>query len=464
MSSNEHDISHLFKYSENICFVSAAYQELLARPIGPEELCYAVQMLKNGLSRKGFIYWISRSPEFNHRFPIKDLKSYIFACYFYKGLEKIFHLLHLDKTKSIQLQISSPVSTACSAGYAFPSPNTHIDFGTEFNALSTGQISQLSKAFPTDIPQTQWHTVGYLASEFLEPHQIESSCLPDNFSLSQYQDNLLLTSPEIIYRLFVENQLGNLSYHINDTFLFTMPKLPAASNGLSVIWDNNWSETKTTGPESLSRWLKTSSNCGNIWIINQTASYKKISVHFSLLSYHIGATIMIKCGSFETSLNLSNTDCPVVVDMWLNPGYNYLSFIYMGLYDDCDSNLAFPVKFAINNLTIPEISCSDLYSLDETKLGSGYFPYILSDSFIRTALHRNGFFEVKAISVSSTYSIQKLETTRYDYQKDELGKNCYYIFDGKDCTQNMYEFPSIVIYTARRTSSFHPESFVFPKN
>lgn len=463
MSPNELDVSHLFDYPEDTHFACAAYQELLGRPMEPEELCYAVQMLKNGLSRKGFIYWISRSQEFNHRIPIKNLQSYMLPCYLYKGFERVLRLLHLNGNKSMHPQISSPVPTCCPTGYICPHHNMPISFETEFNALSTGQISQISGALPADMPQTQWHTVGYLASELLEPHQIETSCLPDSFSLSRDRNNLLMTSPEIIYQLFVENQLGALAHHINDTFIFTMPKLPSTSNNLSIIWDCNWTDTRTIESAPLSRWLKATTNSANLSIINETSSYRKVSISFNLVSYDLGASVIMKCSSSETLLTLSNTICPVSFDIWLNPGYNCFSFTYMGP-DHSDCNMASSVKFAISDLKIPGMTSSELYDLDETKMGSNYYPYLLPESYIRTALHQNGFFEVRAFAVSSTYSVQKLAVTRYDYLNDELGKDCYYTFENTNSNKNTDEFSSLIVYLARRTSKFYSESFIMPNS
>ena len=104
MPSSQTDLSFLFSCEKDSTFIISCYKTLLNRTIDPHELRHAIQMFKNGLSRGGFIYWVSRSPEFKKRFEIKNIEKYRTECYLYKIGEKAKLALKLDKKSPIKLE------------------------------------------------------------------------------------------------------------------------------------------------------------------------------------------------------------------------------------------------------------------------------------------------------------------------------------------------------------------------
>ena len=131
--------------------------------------------------------------------------------------------------------------------------------------------------------------------------------------------------------------------------------------------------------------------------------------------------------------------CPVSIKLWLNPGYNEITFTYFGSKIVPPGDWSRAVKFSIIDFQIKEISSSPVadcnktaYDLCEAELGSGYYPYRLTDPYIRSQLHRNGFFQVEAYRIFSTYAVQKCAVTRYYHSNDERNLNCYYIFQDEE--------------------------------
>ena len=125
-----------------------------------------------------------------------------------------------------------------------------------------------------------------------------------------------------------------------------------------------------------------------------------------------------------------------------------------------------PALLSVDNLALSFLGSSFLslsgeaaYSLDEQSHGTGYYPYLLPDSFIRSQLHRNGFFEISAFRVSKTYAVSQLPTTRYDYLRDERHHDCFYILDSDSKEEDITSFSSVSLYIACRTGHLSPEFY-----
>lgn len=464
MSSNELDISCLLSYQEDVAFACAAYTHLLERRIAPAELRYAIWMLKNGLSRKGFIYWICRSPEFNNRFQVKIPASSQLSCYLFKGREKLAHILKFTLHKKMSPIISSPVTGCCDSGFIGSKEYT-FNFETEFSALSCGQISQFRVKLKNSLAPLTWFAVGHLAAELVDPLSIETECTPSNFTLEQCPHNFLITSPEIIFKLFTEYCISNIARLTKEAFVFTMPCLPFSESRVSIIWGTKWANAVVENNQPTSRWLIASAVQGHLTILNHDSIYKKVTISFQLESFYTDAEIIMECGNSTERFPLTNIVCPVTFDMWLNPGSNPLSFTYAGPRYVSEVSPLQAVTFAISNLHIQDTaqpsnsqSGAEVYTFNETDLGSNYYPYILPDSYIRSRLHQDGFFEVQALAISSTYASRDLGTTRYNCSNDELGRPCYYWLNKNASCEHGDSFSSVIVYIARRASALQRTS------
>lgn len=491
MPSNEVNVSYLLNKPNHASFASACYETLLERSIEPGELRYAVHMLHKGLSRKGFIYWVSRSPEFGQRFVIKDISSYRLSCYWYKGIEKLSRALHQHSSGPRLCLTQHPKTARSPLGYPVPSWETAqsqeaFSFNTEYCALAACQINLLAASLSDTLQSLSWHTVGYLAPELMPETNIRETTLPKDFfrelldSGSFYEkcpetqheagQNFFITSPAAIFRLFTENHLCDLARRTNDTLLFTMPALPITTKNISIVWDSSWTDPLPEHDQTISRWLSGPTNQGTITLLNLDTAYQKVSIHFTLMTYFPDSMVIITFGNAKKSIPFSGTLCPVCLDLWLNPGYNQISLTYAGPHAEFASGPCHSVKFALNNFTLyihgesnhakNHALAASVHQLSESAVGNGYFPYLLPDSLIRSALHRSGFFEVQAISVSADYSVRKLATTRYDYPKDEAGQHCFYSFDDEESSDQNNSFSSVTAYIARRTSGLCRESFL----
>lgn len=467
MSQQELDISDLLEYTSDIRFISACYQTLLKRTINPGELRYAVQMLENGLSKKGFIYWICRSPEFGGRYTIKSINSYRLSCYVYKGYEKLAKLLHLEKRlKNIPNNIG-PQTTDSICGFTTASfVHAGYDFETEFSALSCGQISLFSSLLHKETADKHWTVSGYLASDMLSSSSNYQYNKPENLidNLAACTDNTLVTSPELIFQLLTNHTMHSLTRHVKDTFIFTMPVLPHAAGGLSVIWDTGWGGYESTDGV-YSRWLKGLYNQSSILILNSSPNYRKISISFTLMCPYSNALIVMKAADTVTEISLKKTLCDVCFEIQLNPGCNKITFQYCGSHYVPEGDWARSAKFAVSNLTLTdtvssdnEVSGLEAYQLNEEEQGTGYYPYLLPDAFIRSQLHSNGFFDVQAYSISQTYAVNKLKRTRFYYPAAERDRDCYYTIESGQTDTIPKQFSSLTIYIAHRTSPFMRDS------
>ena len=90
MQNTTFHTTSLLKISDDTAFIIQCYHTMLGRSLDPFEMQHAIEMLSKGMSRKGFIYWIARSPEFGSRFFIEGIASYKF-CLLYTSPHTISH-------------------------------------------------------------------------------------------------------------------------------------------------------------------------------------------------------------------------------------------------------------------------------------------------------------------------------------------------------------------------------------
>ena len=60
MQNTTFNITSLQKITDDTEFIIQCYHTMLGRSLDPFEMQHAIQMLSNGLSKKGFLYWITR--------------------------------------------------------------------------------------------------------------------------------------------------------------------------------------------------------------------------------------------------------------------------------------------------------------------------------------------------------------------------------------------------------------------
>ncbi|MBS6642257.1 MAG: DUF4214 domain-containing protein [Clostridiaceae bacterium] len=470
MSSSPKDLSYLFNCETDSDFIISCYETLLNRTIDPHELRYAIQMFKDGLSRGGFIYWVSRSSEFNQRFNIKDIKKYRMECYSYKIGERAKRALKLDKKVPVKLDLL-PVQNMISTNLAISKLDMTME--TEFSALSTGQISQIKTYIPDTSDTVPYITAGYLAQDIINPSMVSQTYVPFEFDVNHIfeKNNFFITSPGTIYQLLTTNSLEKFARKTQDYFVFTMPVLPAVYNSLSVVWDTQWDNYEVRASGSYERWMRGNTKKAGIHIINNSDNEKHVTIAFTLSSLDIGSSVILEYAGQKNVLVFHNTLCPVSINLWLNTGNNDITFTYFGSKITPPGDWSRAVKFSVIDFNIKELSASSAahcrkaaYDLCEAELGSGYYPFILTDPFIRSQLHRNGFFQIEAYRIFSTYAVQKCAVTRYYHSNDERSLNCYYIFQDEVGIDNTENFSSLMIYIAQRTAPFHAAPFEFIKS
>ncbi|PNV62615.1 hypothetical protein C0033_08640 [Clostridium sp. chh4-2] len=467
MPSSQTDLSFLFSCEKDSTFIISCYETLLNRTIDPHELRHAIQMFKNGLSRGGFIYWVSRSPEFKKRFEIKNIEKYRTECYLYKIGEKVKFALKLDKKSPIKLKFL-PLTNNSSMNFSLYKSDNSLE--TEYSALSTGQIFQLESYIPTVHDTPSYVTVGYMAQDIIKPDAVSLSYAPTDFNLKTLLEkhDFFITSPETIFHLLTTNAIEKLTQMTQEYLVFTMPVLPTDYNSLSIVWDNHWDnyEVRTNG--SYERWMKGNTSKAGIHIINHSESGKHVSITFTLSSLAIGSAVILGFSGQENTLVFKDTLCPVYMDLWLNPGYNEITFTYFGSKIVPPGDWSRAVEISVTDFQLEEHSDSpavyckkSAYDLCEDELGSGYYPFLLTDPYIRSQLHKNGYFQVESYRLFSTYAVQKCAVTRYYHSNDERSLNCYYIFEEEEVLDNTNGFSSLMLYVARRTAPFNPIPFEF---
>lgn len=459
MSIPNIDISSLLALPLNADFAAHAYHTLLGRAAGPTELRYAVQMLSDGLTRGGFLYWITRSPEFQNHLSVPDIQRYKKECYLFKGLQKLSDAFHLRRPAKLRPEIHSPVTADNDIGFAADIQPTGAGFDasleTEYCSLANAQMAMIPEAFPEELHHTAFYTVGHLAKDLLPK---AAYAVPDTASA----DASFFSSPEHIYRLLVPSRERRFE-NLPNTLLFTMPKLPS-TQGLSVIWDEHWYGPESDEKNHVLRWSHGDSNRSALYIINHSTSMRKVTLDFTLSTLVIGSEARIFCAGSEIPVIFTATQIPVSLNFWLNPGCNTITFVYCGKRMSPVGTWGHAAQLAVCDLKLPDIltDTAFLYDMDTAVYGTGYYPYLLPDKFIRSRLHQGGFFEVQAYEISSLYTIRKLEETRFLNAAESCHRDCYYTAYRADVPLAEAAAPAasdklatgIILYAAYKTGSF----------
>ncbi|MFR5411824.1 MAG: DUF4214 domain-containing protein [Enterocloster bolteae] len=484
----------LLEITDDTDFIIQCYYSMLGRSLNPFEMRHALEMLAKGLSRKGFIYWITRSQEFGNRFVIDNITSSKAECYFYKGMEKLLKFLHLSNTPHYASDaFSVPLHTGRFGFLAEESVKHDYSFDTEYSALSEAQISQISSCLPELSDLT---FIGHLASVLnpaLAGHSEADTAVTDDTIAEQAESLLVtqrsscfITNPDIIFHLLTTDTLSSFTNLIRDTLMLTMPQLPIAQGQIGVIWGDGWEQLEFDSDGTYCRWLTGPALNGSIHLINPYMDYCRVTLSFTMTVLDVNSEISVFFHGKSIPVKYSGTRCKVTLRLSLNPGCNSLSFHYSGKRIRQLDAFGRPALLSVDNLILTrpgtdyqQLSGEASYGLDEQKHGSGYYPFLLPDSLVRSQLHRSGFFEISAFHISKTYTVTPLPTTRYDYLRDERHQDCFYTFDlnspqltsdGLDnyvpdreplykTVSNSPLHSSVLLYIARRTGRFSPENY-----
>lgn len=464
----------LLKITDDTEFITQCYHTMLSRSLNPFEMQHAVEMLSNGLSKKGFIYWITRSPEFGNRFFIEGMASYKSDCYLYKGMEKLLKLLHLDRIPKYDNSIFSSPLFCGRYGFLAEQLTEHdYSFDTEYSALAEGQISQISNCL-TELPPLT--NIGHLAS-VLNPAKsvlntgmahMKSEDMAEHIKslLSAPKNSCFITNPDILFHLLTADMLSSFASSIEDTLVLTMPQLPPSQAHMNIVWGSSWDRLEFRPDGIPCRWMSGPELNGSIHLINQSIDYRQITLDFTLTVLDINSEVSIIFHGKTIPIQYSGTKCRVTLTLSLNPGCNTVAFHYAGRKLKQPDASGRPALLSVDNLVVdfpgtscPPISGESTYSLDEQNHGTGYYPYLLPDSFVRSQLHRNGFFEISAYRISKTYDVNLLPTTRYDYLRDERHHDCFYHLNAGSKNEENSSFSSVILYIARRTGRLSSEFY-----
>lgn len=491
MQNTTFNTTSLLKITDDATFIIQCYHTMLGRSLDPFEMRHAIEMLSKGLSRKGFIYWITRSREFGDRFVIEGIASYKLDCYLYKGIEKLLKRLPFNGIPNYNSNsFLAPLHCGRFGFLAEEFKEHDYSFDTEYSALAEGQISQISSYLPN---LTEPASIGHLAAMLkpvpdsvstegttptggITPAQATTSAvrkwMPEHAEslLSASKSCCFITNPDILFRLLTTDRLFSFANSIEDTFVFTMPQLPPSRTLINIVWGRNW-DRLVSGPDgAFCRWMSGPELDGSIHLINHSMDYRHVTLCFTLTVLDVNSEVSVSLHGKSIPVPYSGTRCKVTLRLSLNPGCNTLSFHYAGKRLKQPDASGQTALLSVDNLLLsfPGSDCQPLsgesaYSLDEQNHGSGYYPFLLPDSLVRSQLHRNGFFEISAVSISKTYAVTPLPTTRYDYLRDERHHDCFYILDGGDKEDEDSSFSSVILYIARRTGRFSPESYNYER-
>ena len=474
MQNTTFNITSLQKITDDTEFIIQCYHTMLGRSLDPFEMQHAIQMLSNGLSKKGFLYWITRSQEFGNRFVIKEIASYKLDCYLYKGMEKLLKLLHLDSIPKYNSECFSTPLHCGRFGYLAEQFTEHnYSFDTEYSALAEGQISQISAYLPKLSDLTY---IGHLASVLSPANSVLNTSITHTkvADITEYMDSHMpapksscfITNPDVLFQLLTTDRLSSFANSIGDTLVLTMPQLPSSQAYVSIVWDGSWDRMEFRPDGTICRWMAGLELDGSIHLINHSMDYCQITLDFILTVLDINSEVSISFHGKTIPIQYSGTKCNVTLKLSLNPGCNTMSLLYAGKRIKQPDASGRPALLSVDNLALSFLGSSFLslsgeaaYSLDEQSHGTGYYPYLLPDSFIRSQLHRNGFFEISAFRVSKTYAVSQLPTTRYDYLRDERHHDCFYILDSDSKEEDITSFSSVILYIACRTGHLSPEFY-----
>ncbi|MEF9917339.1 MAG: hypothetical protein RR746_08275 [Lachnospiraceae bacterium] len=466
MSVEKKDVSFLLNYKDNITYINSCYRTLLERSLSPYELRTNLQRLLDGMPRKWLIYSIAKSTEFQNRFLVENLSSYAAIPLLYK--------LKRGMKEQIKPAVSSPIFNIAES---ITEPDydcitdTIMDYKTEYDALALCQISELSTCLSDVESGHSFITVGHFATEIIgDSHDSSKNIDLSDFNFHNLQSNCdyFFTNPLLIHQLLTGHHLPSMAQSVQNCLVFTMPVLPILRNHVSAIWDNKWDSVSIEPDGSYSRWFHGIDNHGNLLLYNNSDNYKKISLRCTLTNLEQNAELVIKYNNSSKKYIFDNTKVIIEEVIYLKPYVNQLSFIYIGSGISYDNYPLQLLKFSVNDLTIfeqEEHSCSniyckeDVYSIDTQSFGSNYYSYLLSDRYIRSQLHKSGFFEVSAQLAMKSYDIIPLDTTRYHYSSELMNYTNYYTFIKRHI--DISNQSGVIVYTAYKNGHVSSKGFDF---
>ena len=263
------------------------------------------------------------------------------------------------------------------------------------------------------------------------PAGIEPALLPD---ICKDKDTLIIANPALSALVISSPLLLNeISNKINRNLVLVIRAIP---NQIEVIWDDFF-ELEFENEKDEFRWANGKKNIWSIKILN--ACGKPIEVNLNWFSESISndGELIANCNGIKIKLELKKSMF-FSMNVKLETGINELLFEYFGIKKIPSINDNRILAFRIINF-----SCIykglNLYSNFEHQ-GENI---IISDSFIRNKLHRNGFYDVESIAYANHgMSKRELVKTRYEYPGN-------YSVAGSN-KKDLIEFNEVVCYRACR--------------
>lgn len=413
---NSRNLDYLLSIEEPAIFVERCYQELLGRSISPLDLKNLVSLFSQGMNNASLIYCITKSSEFDNRFSVENAPFFKKQYVKYK-LFNLFYRVFSHFRKSTG-------RTLCSVSEQYPDMSPSMSYNEAYithQALSLCNIVQLE--------------------ELLENKGTNST---------------IITSPVKLYSLLSNTSIDSFIKEVPASLIFPMPTLPLSEGKIAIIWNKDWDSLQPS--PDCSKVFQSPSSSGRIIFYNNSVCCRKVFLHFQVSSLERKSELFFKCNNAVRRIPLSLKQTAVEIPLYLNPFYNELAFVYAGSGIQLSSGETEQIKFFLENLALSPDPCSQncrtngnaVIHLTTDSVGDGYFPYLLSDSYIRSQLHKNGFFEVSAIKLLKSYQILPLDTTRYDYLSDSSNGRGYYRYIQRDEAEAQ---SGVVLYTATRTGT-----------
>lgn len=410
------NLNYLLQIEEPAIFVERCYQDLLGRSIAPSDLRDLLSLLDQGMNHAALIYCIIKSPEFHNRFSVENI-SFFKKQYVRYKLFNLFYRVFGNLGKM-----------ARSASLSVPD-----------------QYPDIAAPIPYDEAY-----ITYQATSLCNIVQLEERL--QNVSA----DSTVITSPVKLYNLLNTTSADSFIKEIPGSLIFSMPSLPLLEGQSAIIWDRDWDSLQSD--VGCSKIFRSPRSSGRIVFYHNSSSYRKVFLHFQVSSLERKSELFMKCNNTIRRIPLSLRQTTVEIPIYLNPFYNELSFVYVGTGKQLSSGETSQLKFFMENIAVfPDSGRQNRHNggnaiahFTADSVGDGYFPYLLSDSYIRSQLHKNGFFEVSAVKLLKSYQIIPLDTTRYDYLSDSFNGQGYYCYIQRDKAPAQ---SGVILYTATRTGT-----------
>lgn len=461
MYSESIDYSSLLKTQGKIEFIESAYRTLLQRPVAAFDLLHHLKLLKAGMPREGLLYCICKSEEFNNRCPVPDFTHYKIAYLRFKLKEK-FGFGNFPANGG-----TGKDSTENHINLSFRRPSVSASV-LEHQALSLSRMEQLQQVIAASLPlEGSCMIIGNFAAD-LAPFGCAVNKSDTLFPASSRPacNSSLITSPNAVFELFTGGRLLEFARTVKDCLVFTMPSLPMASGCITAVWGPQWAAIETALFGACNRWFHGDDSRGVLEFYNNSSSYRRVKIRGRLFSLEENAEILLKIGTQCKRYIFTFPEISLEEELYLKPGYTEIPFIYIGHGVTPTSLRAQLLKFAIAGLSLEDLQEShtyaneQVYSIEASRHGFGYYPYLLTDNFVRTQLHRHGFFQVEAALVTNSYRSVPLETTRYYYRNDEINHQGFYTFSHGNAHTSCQE-AGVIVYIARRKGTLHEQEFAF---